>query len=487
MLFNHLNPNKLCCLPGVDNCVEISISPCSQEDYRAVGPDPAPTVDYRSVWAICLGDARAAVSPMAYDSWLADSAFEMAEEDDYYVRFANDFKAGWVREHYGEMLQSKLRELTGRTGLKLVCVGDPAPPRMPQQSPARQNQQTDVRMAYLHPSYTFERFVAGPSNELAYAGAHAVSLEPGHPSRNPLFIYGGVGLGKTHLIQAIAHKIRRTSPEKAFWYVSSEQFTQLVVSALRDTATPDFRDFRRRYQDVDLLLMDDVQFLVGKERTIEEFFHRFNDLYQQGRQIVLTSDRAPREIELDERMISRFESGLVADIQPPEYETRLAILELKAREEEAFFPAEVLQYIASSIKSNVRQLEGAVHRLTATSRLRRVPIEMELARAVLADTLGSSAQPPSAGQITAAVAESFGVSPAQLRGQHRRREILVPRQVAMFLLRELTRMPLAEIGEFFSGRDHSTVLNAVERIRRLSADDPGLRKRIQEIRARFSS
>jgi chromosomal replication initiator protein len=450
-------------------------------------PDSTPLTNCSSVWAECLGAARAALPPMTYDSWLADSVFEAAEDDNFYVRFTNDFKARWARAHYGDLLQGKLRDLTGRADIKLVCVGDPAPPRaaLPQQ--ARQAPQTDVRMAYLHPSYTFERFIAGPSNELAYAGAHAVSLEPGHPSRNPLFIYGGVGLGKTHLIQAIAHKVRRTSPEKVFWYVSSEQFTQLVVSALRDTATPDFRDFRRRNQDVDLLLMDDVQFLVGKERTIEEFFHRFNDLYQQGKQIVLTSDRAPREIELDERMISRFESGLVADIQPPEYETRLAILELKAREEEEFFPPEVLQYIASSIKSNVRQLEGAVHRLTATSRLRRIPIDMDLARATLADTLGSLTQPPSAGQLTAAVAEAFGVSPAQLRGQHRRREILIPRQVAMFLLRELTRMPLVEIGQFFSGRDHSTVLNAIERIRRLSADDPALRRRIQEIRGRFSS
>lgn len=449
-------------------------------------PEAIPSSDYSGVWTQCLGAVRASLTTVSYESWLADSIFEVSDGESFYVRFSNDFKARWAKAHYGDMLQEKLRDLTGRPDLKLVCVGDPAPPRT-EAAPARLPQQTDVRMAYLHPNYTFERFVAGPSNELAHAGAHAVALEPGHPSRNPLFIYGGVGLGKTHLIQAIAHKVRRTAPEKVFWYISSEQFLQLVVSAVRDTATPDFRDFRRRYQDVDVLLMDDVQFLVGKERTIEEFFHRFNDLYQQGKQIVLTSDRAPREIELDERMISRFESGLVADIQPPEYETRLAILELKAREEEEFFPPEVLQYIASSIKSNVRQLEGAVHRLTATSRLRRIPIDMELAKSTLADTLGSSAASPTAGQIAAAVAEAFGISPAQLRGQHRRRDVLVPRQVAMFLMRELTRMPLVEIGQFFSGRDHSTVLNAIERIRTLSSDDPVLKRRIQELRTRFSS
>ncbi len=440
-----------------------------------------------AIWSECLSEARTVLPPSTFDAWLTDSAFDSQEGDAFTVRFSNMFKARWAKDHYGELLQGALRDAAGRPELTLVCTGPPAPPPEAARPHASQTAPAygDVRMTYLHPSYTFERFVAGPSNELAYAGARAVAMDPGKHSHNPFFIYGGVGLGKTHLIQAIAHEIRRADPGKVFWYVSSEQFTQLVVSMIRNGST---MDFRRQYRDVDILLMDDVQFLAGKETTVNEFFHRFNELYQRGSQIVLTSDHAPAEIEgLEERLISRFQSGLVVDIRPPEYETRLAILELKARESEGFIPPEVLQYIATSIRSNVRQLEGAVHRLTATSRLKRLPIDLELARSVLADTLGASVRAPSLGQIAAAVAESFGISPAQLRGQHRRREILVPRQAAMLLMRELTNTPLSEIGDFFSGRDHSTVLNSIERIGKLSADDPALKRRIAEIRSKFTS
>jgi chromosomal replication initiator protein len=309
-------------------------------------------------------------------------------------------------------------------------------------------------------------------------------MNPGSPSYNPLFIYGGVGLGKTHLIQGIAHEVKRIHPDKRFVYVSSEQFLHLFVTSL---GRQNVDEFRRIYRDIDLLLMDDVQFLGGKTQTQEELFHRFNDLYQTGRQIVFTSDRLPGEITgLEERLVSRFQSGLVADIQPPDYETRMAILELKVRDEGEFFPSEVLDFIASTIRSNVRQLEGAVHRLAASSRINGAPIDLTLTKRVLTDAFGSSAQRLSAGSITAAVAEAFAVSPSQLRGKQRRRDILIPRQVAMFLIREMTESSLVEIGRFFSGRDHSTVLNSIDRIRQLSSEDPSLRRRILDLRTRLS-
>ncbi len=445
-------------------------------------------IDPSGLWTRCLEAARSAVPPSTFRTWLSDCSFETMEDDRFIVRFPNQFMARWTMTNYGDILQGSLRELSGRPGISLLCVGDPAPPSTAPQGPAPTGQgaaqPTSIRSNYLHPSYTFDRFVAGPSNELAYAGARAVAMNPGSPSYNPLFIYGGVGLGKTHLIQGIAHEVRRIHPDKRFVYVSSEQFLHLFVTSL---GRQNVDEFRRIYRDVDLLLMDDVQSLGGKAQTQEELFHRFNDLYQTGRQIVFTSDRLPGEIPgLEERLVSRFQSGLVADIQPPDYETRMAILELKVRDEGEFFTAEVLDFIASTIRNNVRQLEGAVHRLAASSRINGTPIDLTLAKRVLSDAFGSSAQRLTPGVITAAVAEVFSVAPAQLRGKQRRRDILVPRQVSMFLIRELTDISLVEIGRFFSGRDHSTVLNAIDRVRQLSAEDAALRRKILDLRTRLS-
>lgn len=441
-------------------------------------------MDLPGLWNRCLEAARPSIPPTSFSSWLQVSCFEALEDDRFIVRFPNAFMARWTMTQYGEILQGSLRELSGIPGISLQCVGDPAPPASPGPEAQPRQNQTSIRSNYLHPSYTFDRFVAGPSNELAHAGARAVAMNPGSPSYNPLFIYGGVGLGKTHLIQGIAHEVRRLHPDKRFVYVSSEQFLHLFVTSL---GRQNVDEFRRIYRDVDLLLMDDVQSLGGKAQTQEELFHRFNDLYQTGRQIVFTSDRLPGEIPgLEERLVSRFQSGLVADIQPPDYETRMAILDLKVRDEGEFFPAEVLDFIASTIRSNVRQLEGAVHRLAASSRINGTPIDLALAKRVLSDAFGSASQKLSAGVITAAVAEAFSVAPAQLRGKQRRRDILVPRQVAMFLIRELTETSLVEIGRFFSGRDHSTVLNAIDRVRQLSSEDASLRRRILDLRTRLS-
>lgn len=439
--------------------------------------------DLSTLWVSCLDSVRDTVTESAFHKWLSASSFDSFEDGRYTVRFPNEFMARWARDHYGDFLERALRRLCG-FDLRLVCVGDPAPPAALQQEAAGPPQQTPIRSNFLHPNYTFDRFVAGPSNQLAHAGALAVARNPGNSSQNPLFIYGGVGLGKTHLIQAIAHEIRLRHPSKKCVYTSSEQFLTLYISAIGRNRMD---EFRRQFREVDLLLMDDVQFLAGKDQTQEEFFHRFNELYQNGRQIVLTSDRLPGEIHpLEERLVSRFQSGLVADIQSPDYETRMAILEMKVRDEGEHFPPDVLDYIASTVKSNVRLLEGAIHRLAASSRINGTPIDLALARRILAETFAGPGQKLSPGIITASVAEAFSVSPSQLRGKQRRRDILLPRQVAMFLIRELTDTSLVDIGRFFSGRDHSTVLNSIDRIRVLSADDPALKRRIQELRTRLS-
>jgi chromosomal replication initiator protein len=443
--------------------------------------------DPAAVWSEVLSLAAREMNESTFRTWLSDSAFESldSEHSRFLVRFPNEFMADWAKSHFGELLDSLFRSITSRPDLALVFIGDPASP--PSHRPPPSQRMNHNRHSYLHPSYTFDRFVAGSSNELAYAGAMAVSHELGSPSYNPLFIYGGVGLGKTHLIQAIAHYLMNNYPQKTFKYISSEQFTQRFISAMSN-GPPAVNSFRREFMDLDLLLMDDIQFMAGKERTQEELFHRFNDLYQLGGQIVFTSDRPPNEIEpLEERLISRFESGLVVDIQPPEFETRLAILQLKARTEGQNFPSEVLSYIASTIKSNVRQLEGAIHRLAATCRLTGSPVDMEMAERVVSEYLGNRKRALNPGSITSAVAEEFSVSPTQLKGKGRKREILVPRQIAMYLIRELTSSSLASIGEFFSGRDHSTVLNAINRVEYLCDSDSALRRRVEELRNRLTS
>ena len=439
--------------------------------------------DYGKIWTECLAAARSRIPRSTFNSWLADSVFDSIDGNVVYIRFPNEFMAKWARGHYGDMLEDLFRVSTGNSRISLRCVGDPAEVSPPDPPRARV---VPASRDYLHPGYTFERFVLGKNNELAHAGSLSVAKEFGHSRYNPLFIYGGVGLGKTHLTQAIGHYVRQNFKGRTYRYLSSERFTQDLITAIRDNTT---NVFRRDYLNVDLLLMDDVHFLAGKERTQEEFFHRFNELYQNGKQIVLTSDRPPVEIpDLEERLVSRFQSGLVADIQPPEFETRVAILEQKVKEGGLRFQHDVLELIASVIKDNVRQLEGAINRLSATLNGRDgYALQLDEAKSVLADFLPDVLKVVSAGTIIAAVAEEFEVAPSLIRGKQRRREVLIPRQVAMYLIRDITDTSLVDIGRMFSGRDHSTVLHSTERVRTLMADDAALKRRIQDIARRLKS
>ena len=330
----------------------------------------------------------------------------------------------------------------------------------------------------LNPRYTFEAFIVGNSNRLAHAASLAVAEAPGE-SYNPLFLYGGVGLGKTHLLHAIGHQGVQTG--LAVLYVSSEQFTNEIINAIRYRTT---EEFRAKYRSVDILLVDDIQFIAGKESTEEEFFHTFNSLHEMSKQIVICSDRPPKAIvSLEERLRSRFEWGLIADIQPPDLETRMAILRVKADLLRYRVPDDIIAYIAGRVQTNIRELEGCLNRLMAYQQLHRTELTMDVARAAMS-SLGSDTRETrlSSKQIVQAVAEYYQISLDAMCGKQRDKHIVMPRQIAMYLLRQETEASLLEIGQLFGGRDHSTVLHACEKIDREVNINPSLRREIVAIR-----
>jgi chromosomal replication initiator protein len=337
--------------------------------------------------------------------------------------------------------------------------------------------------ARLNPKYTFETFVIGSSNRFAHAAAVAVAEAPAK-AYNPLFVYGGSGLGKTHLLHAIGHYAQSLGNARTVRYVSTEEFTNDFINSLRDDKT---QAFQRRYRDVDILLVDDIQFLENRERTQEEFFHTFNTLHNANKQIVISSDRSPKQLStLEDRLRTRFEWGLLTDIQPPDLETRIAILRKKAAQEKLAAPPDVLEFIASKIQSNIRELEGALIRVTAFASLNRQPVDMGLAEIVLKDLIPAGGGPEiTAAQIMGASADYFGVSLDDLRSQSRSRVLVNARQVAMYLCRELTDLSLPKIGQEFGGRDHTTVMHADRKIRQQMAERRSLYNQIAELTNRI--
>jgi chromosomal replication initiator protein len=335
----------------------------------------------------------------------------------------------------------------------------------------------------LNPKYTFETFVIGSSNRFAHAAAVAVAESPAK-AYNPLFVYGSSGLGKTHLLHAIGHYASQLGNARAVRYVSTEEFTNDFINSVRDDKSS---AFQRRYRDVDVLLIDDIQFLESRERTQEEFFHTFNTLHNTNKQIVITSDRSPKQLStLEDRLRTRFEWGLLADIQPPDLETRIAILQKKAAQERLQAPAEVLEFIASRISNSIRELEGALIRVTAFASLTRAPVELSLAEEVLRDFIPDGAEPQvTVDQIMASTADYFGVTLEDLRGHSRSRVLVNARQVAMYLCRELTELSLPRIGQAFGGRDHTTVMHADRKIRQQMAERRSLFNQIAELTNRI--
>ena len=435
-----------------------------------------------NLWVRLLSALEAKIPAAALDSWIRPSRLLAVEGDRIQIGAPNKFSRDWLTEHHLGAITAAAQECLGGNPRVSITVEElAASPPAHEPSPLR-----PLRSAAtgLNPRYTFETFVVGSSNQFAQAACHAVAELPSK-AYNPLFIYGGVGLGKTHLLHAVGHQINRLFPDMAVLYLSSERFTNDLINAIRYDRTP---EFRAKYRTIDLLLIDDIQFISGKERTQEEFFHTFNDLYDSRKQIVVSSDSSPKEIpEIEERLRSRFEWGLIADIQPPDFETRVAILKKKAEIERVRFSDDVAYLIASRIKSNIRELEGSLTRMIAFCALTGREMTIDLAQEVLSDVWGEDERIITIEQIQRKVSDFFGLKLSDLKAKNRTRAIAFPRQVAMYLARQLTNSSLLEIGRAFGGKDHTTVLHAVEKIRLLQQEDPKLRKTVETLSQEINS
>ncbi len=421
------------------------------------------------------------LSDQSYKTWfepircvhLDTSSITLGVPDAYYGK--------WLKDHYHDLITSAIQEaFGGRREIKYQVLEPPGAPKQPViDEVARARVVADSRDSGLNTKYTFDDFVIGPGNRFAHAASLAVVAAPAR-QYNPLFIYGPVGLGKTHLMQAIAHEIKKKFPDFRVLYISSEKFTNQLITAIQNRST---HQFRTKYRNLDLLLIDDIHFIAGKDATQEEFFHTFNTLYDSHKQIVVSSDRPPKEIpSLEERLISRFGWGLVTDIQPPDFETRVAILKKKMEKETVQVPDDVAYFVASKIKSNIRELEGALIRVVAYCTLTKTPLTLKLAQDILRDSLKEEEQKISIEQIQRTVADYFHLKVSDLRAKRRTRSVVKPRQIAMYLIRSLTGHSLPEIGEFFGGRDHTTVLHAFHKVDGETEKDPTIRRMIEEIK-----
>ncbi len=452
-------------------------------------------------WSRILERARTLLPEQTFRIWLAHTEAIALAEGRLVVAAGSEFAAEWIEDKYGTMLADLAERVFGRrlevaiehrsaspTGsnpLERTLATPPAAPPPDPMATAPKPAAIATIGTPLNERYTFDRYVVGANNQLSAAACRAVAEAPAR-IYNPLFIYGGVGLGKTHLMHAIGHSALGRDPGRRVAYISSERFTNDLIASIQEGR---MADFRRRYREIDLLLIDDVQFLGEKERTQEEFFHTFNALYDAQRQIVVTSDRPPKEIPgLEERLVSRFEWGLVTDIKPPDLETRVAILRKKADEDNLTLADEVLDFIAHNCRSSVRELEGAIIKLLAYSSLTRREITIDLAREALGGVLKAPdpIQELSPQIIRDRVAQQWGVTADALASKRRTKEVTVPRQIAMYLIRELLDLPLVDIGKVFGGRDHSTVIHSIRKVEEVMASDPALRQRIEGIRAELA-
>jgi len=437
------------------------------------------------MWERCLLRIQERVNKQSFETWFKPTKGVALSEDALLIQVPNQFFCDWLEEHYFSLIQATVHELTGsrpvlsfnvpsekREEMRSLAVTSPRNHIFPKAKRVTPDNQ-------LNPRYRFDTFVVGSCNQFAQAASLAVSEAPGHTKFNPLVIYGGVGLGKTHLIQAIGNFITTESPSVHLIYVSSERFTIEFINSIQNNKTS---EFSHTYRNVDVLLVDDIHFFINKERTQEEFFHTFNTLHQEGKQIVLTSDRPPRELKgLEERLISRVQWGLVTDIQQPDLETRIAILQKKAEEDGLTIPTDVISFIASNIVTNIRELEGSLIRLLAFSSITGSEITVDLAKDVLRDTIKGNYRQISIESIQKVVCEYFVLPGDILRAKTRKKEVVLPRQIAMYLSKRLTNHSLKSIGLHFGGRDHSTVIHACQTIKGEMEKKSDFRKLIDDL------
>jgi chromosomal replication initiator protein len=432
-------------------------------------------------WDKILQHMERRVNPHSFATWFRPTRQEGTDNGKLVVRVPSRLFRKRLTETYGELLQAVLAEVgMSNTHLEFLCTeNEPLP--VP-------NSLKQTRLDFdsvdhqLNPRYQFESFVVGASNQFAHAAAQAVAEQPSK-AYNPLFLYGGVGMGKTHLMQAVGHLIKKRNPAARLTYISAEKFTNEVINSLRFDRMISFRD---RFRSVDVLLVDDIQFIAGKERTQEEFFHTFNALYDLQRQIVISSDCPPKEISaIEERLRSRFEWGLIADIQPPDLETKIAILQKKAETERVVIPDDVAEYIARAIKSNVRELEGALTRLVAYSSLTGSALNLVTAQQVLRNIIATQEKRITIDLIQKKVGEQFGLREQDLKVRSNAKAIAFPRQIAMYLVKQLTSASLPEIGRQFGGKHHTTVLHSINKIDALRRSDKDLNRTINKLMDSF--
>ena len=424
---------------------------------------------FTEAWDLVCDYCRGKITEVAYNTWIArikpvDLDFSSGT---VVLEVPNDFHRKTIIHYYLNTLQEAFAQIFGTSDLKIELHTADAPAQ-----PVKKKSGDDYE-------YTFETFIVGPSNKFAHAASLAVATKPAQ-LYNPLFIYGNSGLGKTHLLYAIFNEIKKNSPQMNIVYIKGDEFTNELITAIRNGTTIEFHN---RYRNADVLLVDDIQFIAGKDSTQEEFFHTFNTLYEAKKQIVLTSDRPPKDIKtLEERLLTRFEWGLTADIQPPDFETRIAIIKRKAEILDIQLDEAVTEYIANKLKNNIRQLEGAVKKMKAYHLLNNDPLNINTAQAAISDIINNDQPVPvTVEKIIEEVARTYLVSPEDIRSSKRSANISSARQVAMYIVREITQMPMTAIGEEFGGRDHSTVVYAIQQVEKGMARDPKTKGTVEDI------
>ena len=428
------------------------------------------------------------LSDVSFNTWLKPlTVYEVVDNVVTIIVPSEQVGLNYISKKYKLPLQVTISEVTGMENCDINFILPEDVPKKEEVSPKAQSQDARCEEAHLNPKYTFDTFVVGSNNKFAQAAALAVAESPGD-TYNPLFIYGGAGLGKTHLMHSIAHFIIDHDENSKVLYVTSEEFTNELIETIRNGNNSAMTKFREKYRNIDVLLVDDIQFIIGKESTQEEFFHTFNCLYEAGKQIVVTSDRPPKEMKrLNDRLCSRLEGGLLADVQPPDLETRTAIIRTKAAQFGMVLSEEVVQYIAENITSNVRQLEGVVKRLTAYRDILDDTITVDSVKRAIKDVIRTGTYIPTPDVIIEESARSFQLSGADLRGQSRNKKTAMARQIAMYLMRNLTNLPLKEIGEEFGGRNHATVLSSIRKVEELLKSDPDISATVRDITSNINS